>query len=60
MNKLLTGFVLSLALAGAGVGALQAAEEGHDLAAEVKHAVEGGHFPVLKPEEVLRRYFRQV
>jgi ubiquinol-cytochrome c reductase cytochrome c1 subunit len=51
MKKLLTGFVLALALTGAGVGALHAAEEAHDLAAEVKHAVEQGHFPVLKPEE---------
>lgn len=52
MKKLLTGVVLALTLAGSGAGVLMAAEEAHDPAAEVKHAIEAGHFPVIKPPEV--------
>jgi len=49
MKKLITSVILATALT-AGVQVAQAAEEG-DLAAQVHHAVEGGHFPVLAPKE---------
>ncbi|MBL0372001.1 cytochrome c1 [Rhizobium sp. KVB221] len=51
MKKLFTSIVVAAAIAGSGAGFANAAEEAHDLAAQVHHAVEGGHFPVLKPEE---------
>ena len=51
MKKLLTSVALVAAIAGAGFGSARAAEEKADLAAEVHHAVENGHYPVLKPEE---------
>jgi ubiquinol-cytochrome c reductase cytochrome c1 subunit len=50
MKKLFTGIALAAAMVGWSAGATLAAEEG-DLATEVHHAVENGHFPVLKPEE---------
>jgi ubiquinol-cytochrome c reductase cytochrome c1 subunit len=50
MKKLITSMVLAAAVAGWGMTGAQAAEEG-GLAAQVHHAVEQGHFPVLKPSE---------
>lgn len=50
MKKLVTSIALIAALTGVAAVA-SAAEDGHDLAAKVEHAVAGGHFPVLKPEE---------
>jgi ubiquinol-cytochrome c reductase cytochrome c1 subunit len=51
MRKLFTSIVLAAALTGFGFAAAQAAEEANDLAAQVEHAIKGGHFPVLKPKE---------
>ncbi|MFM2279956.1 MAG: hypothetical protein RLZZ444_2187 [Pseudomonadota bacterium] len=51
MKKLFTSIVLAAALAGSAATAVSAAEEAHDLKAQVEHAVTGGHFPVLKPVE---------
>lgn len=51
MKKLFTSVALAAAIAGVGFSFAQSAEEKEDLAAEVHHAVENGHFPVLKPEE---------
>jgi ubiquinol-cytochrome c reductase cytochrome c1 subunit len=48
MKKFFTSIVLVAAI---GAGAAQAAEEKHDLAATVEHAIANGHYPVLKPEE---------
>jgi ubiquinol-cytochrome c reductase cytochrome c1 subunit len=51
MKKLFTSIVIAAGIAGSGAAFSQAAEEGKDLAAEIHHAVENGHYPVLKPEE---------
>jgi len=51
MKKLFTSLALAATIATSGAGFAQAAEEAHDLAAEVHHAVEKSHFPVLKPTE---------
>lgn len=50
MRKLISSIVLVAAVAGFGFTAAQAAEE-NDLKEKVEHAIAGGHFPVLKPEE---------
>lgn len=50
MKKLITSILLAAAVTGAGMA--YAAEEGkEDLAAEVQHAAEEGHYPILKPEQ---------
>ena len=51
MKKLFTSLALAATIAGFGAGHVQAAEEAHDLAAAVHHAVENSHYPVLKPTE---------
>jgi ubiquinol-cytochrome c reductase cytochrome c1 subunit len=51
MRKLFTSIVLAVAVTGFGAAYAQAAEEAHDLKAQVEHAIHGGHFPVLKPKE---------
>jgi ubiquinol-cytochrome c reductase cytochrome c1 subunit len=51
MRKLFTSIVLAAVVTGFGFASAQAAEEAHDLKAQVEHAVHGGHFPVLKPKE---------
>ena len=51
MRKLFTSIVLAAAVTGLGIANVQAAEEAHDLKAEVEYAVHGGHFPVIKPTE---------
>ena len=50
MKKLVTSIALIAALGGFGSAAF-AAEEGHDLKAQTEHAIAGGHFPILKPQE---------
>ena len=50
MNKLFKSILLTAAVASLGFGAAQAQEGHDDLASKVHHAVEEGHFPVLKPE----------
>ena len=49
MKTLLTSIALIAAI-GCSAAAF-AAEESHDLATKTEHAVAGGHFPVIKPEE---------
>lgn len=49
MKKLFTSIVLATAITGFSAGFVQAAEDEHGLAAEVHHAVENSHFPVIKP-----------
>ncbi|KVK58321.1 ribosomal protein P2 [Agrobacterium sp. TS43] len=49
MKKLVTSIALFAAI-GCSAAAF-AAEESHDLAAQTEHAIAGGHFPVIKPEE---------
>jgi ubiquinol-cytochrome c reductase cytochrome c1 subunit len=51
MRKLFTSIVLAAAVTGFGIANVQAAEEAHDLKAQVEHAVQSGHFPVIKPTE---------
>jgi len=51
MRKLFTSIVLAAAVTGFGIANVQAAEEAHDLKAQVEHAVHSGHFPVIKPTE---------
>jgi len=48
MKKLVASIALIAAIAGFSAGSAAAAE-GHGLAADVEHAVAGGHFPVYKP-----------
>lgn len=49
MKTLLTSIALIAAIGCS--SAAFAAEESHDLATKTEHAVAGGHFPVIKPEE---------
>jgi ubiquinol-cytochrome c reductase cytochrome c1 subunit len=49
MRKLFTSIVLAAAVTGFGFASAQAAEEAHDLKTEIEHAVQAGHFPVIKP-----------
>ncbi len=49
MKKLVTSIALIAAI-GCSAAAF-AAEESHDLATKTEHAIAGGHFPVIKPEE---------
>jgi ubiquinol-cytochrome c reductase cytochrome c1 subunit len=51
MKKLFTGILMAAVVAGVGFGVAQSAEEKHDLATEVEHAIANSHFPILKPEE---------
>lgn len=51
MKKLVTSLALIASLAGLGVSSAQA-EEAHDLGAATQHAIEAGHFPILKPKNV--------
>lgn len=51
MRKLFTSIVLAAAVSGFGAIHTQAAEEAHDLKTQVEHAVQAGHFPVIKPVE---------
>ncbi len=48
MKKLVASIAIAASLAGF-AGVASAAEE-HDLKAATEHAIEGGHFPILKPK----------
>ncbi|HAU78523.1 MAG TPA: cytochrome c1, partial [Agrobacterium sp.] len=50
MKKLVTSIALFAAI-GCSFTVASAAEESHDLATKTEHAIAGGHFPVIKPEE---------
>ncbi|SCX25723.1 MULTISPECIES: cytochrome c1 [Agrobacterium] len=50
MKKLVTSIALIAVMGGFG-SAVSAAEEAHDLKAQTEHAIAGGHFPILKPQE---------
>jgi ubiquinol-cytochrome c reductase cytochrome c1 subunit len=52
MNKLFTTLISAAALAGFSMGIAHAAEDAKELAAEVHHAAEMGHYPILKPQEM--------
>jgi ubiquinol-cytochrome c reductase cytochrome c1 subunit len=51
MRKLVTSIALIATLSGFGSAAFAAGEGHDDLAAKTEHAIAGGHFPVLKPQE---------
>lgn len=51
MKKLVTSLALIASLAGLGISSALA-EEAHDLGAATQHAIEAGHFPILKPKNV--------
>ncbi|WP_137155762.1 cytochrome c1 [Rhizobium sp. FKL33] len=50
MKTVFKSLLAAAVIAGAAFGVASAAEE-HDLKAQVEHAIAGGHFPVLKPEQ---------
>ncbi|MDP2121583.1 MAG: cytochrome c1 [Hoeflea sp.] len=51
MNKFVTSIALIAAIASTAITAARA-EDGHDLAAAIEHALEDGHYPVFKPRNV--------
>ncbi|MCJ8509515.1 cytochrome c1 [Rhizobium lemnae] len=51
MKKLVTSLALVASLTAFGISSAQA-EEGHGLAEATQHAIQGGHFPVLKPKNL--------
>lgn len=51
MKKLVTSLALVASLAVIGTSSANA-EEGHGLAEATQHAIQGGHFPILKPKNI--------